>query len=266
MKSISTRLDTIRNRWRWFPELEVLIALLAVIGTAWLFVLLADEVVEGDTQPFDDWVISILRDPANPRLPRGSGWLHEVGRDITAIGGATVVTMVVGSAAVYLFLRRKSHAAWLMLFAVTSGVIASTVLKNLIGRERPPVGSDLTTVITYSFPSGHSMLSAVAYLALGTMLARTESQRSVRIFFMTGAVLITLLVGISRVYLGVHYPSDVLGGWTAGLCWAILWWIIARVLQRKGKVEGTTTTTEQIEAADKTNGSAGASSSRPVAN
>jgi undecaprenyl-diphosphatase len=249
MKAIRTRFDALRNRWRWFPELEVLLALLAVVGTAWLFVQLADEVVEGDTQGFDEWVISALRDPENPRLPRGPKWVHEVGRDITAIGGATVVTLVVGSAAVYLFLRRKSHAAWLMLLAVVSGVIVSTVLKNLIGRERPSVGSDLTTVITYSFPSGHSMLSAVAYLALGTMLARTESQRTVRIFFMTIAVLTTLLVGISRVYLGVHYPSDVLGGWTAGLGWAIVWWIIARMLQRQGKVEGTNTTTEEIEAA-----------------
>ena len=189
--------------------------------------------------------------------------MHEVGRDITALGGATIVTLVVGSAAVYLFLRRKSHAAWLMLLAVVSGVVVSTVLKNVIGRERPSVGSDLTTVITYSFPSGHSMLSAVAYLALGTMLARTESQRTVRIFFMTVAVLTTLLVGISRVYLGVHYPSDVLGGWTAGLCWAIIWWVVARMLQRQGKVEGTNTTTEEIEAAGEEKGSAGASPSRP---
>jgi undecaprenyl-diphosphatase len=264
MKSIRTRLDALRSRRCWFPELEVLIALLAVVGTAWIFFVLADEVIEGDTQRFDDWVISVLRDPANPRLPRGPGWLHEVGRDVTAIGGATVVTMVVGSAAMYLLLRRKSHAAWLMLLAIISGVIVSTVLKNLDGRERPPVGSDLTTVITYSFPSGHSMLSAVAYLVLGTMLARTESQRSVRIFFMTMAVLTTLLVGISRVYLGVHYPSDVLGGWTAGLCWAIIWWIIARVLQRKGKVEGTHTTTEEIEAVADPKGSAGASPSRPI--
>jgi undecaprenyl-diphosphatase len=140
-----------------------------------------------------------------------------------------------------------------MLLAIFSGAGASSLLKHWIGRARPPVGSELTTVISYSFPSGHSMLSAVTYLLLGTMLARTESQRSVRIFFMTMAVLTTLLVGLSRVYLGVHYPSDVLGGWTAGLCWAILWWIIARVLQRRGKLEGTNTTTEEIAAHSTTN-------------
>jgi undecaprenyl-diphosphatase len=253
MQALRRRIDAIRNRWRWFPELEMLLAMLAVVGTAWLFIVLADEVLEGATQRLDDSVIIALRDPSNTRLPHGPVWLHEVGRDITALGGPTTLTLLVAATSVYLLLRRKLHATGLMLLAIFSGAGASSLLKHWIGRARPPVGSELTTVISYSFPSGHSMLSAVTYLLLGTMLARTESQRSVRIFFMTMAVLTTLLVGLSRVYLGVHYPSDVLGGWTAGLCWAILWWIIARVLQRRGKLEGTNTTTEEIAARSTTN-------------
>ena len=246
MNRLRSLLDSARHRWHWFPEIEVLVAVLGVVGTAWIFFVLAEEVVEGDTQRFDDWVVSALRDPENPRMPRGPHWLTEVGRDITSLGGPTVITLVVAATAAYLILRGKSHAVWLMLLAVVSGVIISTVLKQVIGRERPPAGSDLTEVITFSFPSGHSMLSAVAYLVLGAMLARTESQRSVRLFFMATALLLTMLVGLSRVYLGVHYPSDVLGGWTAGLCWAIVWWITARVLQRRGTVEGTSTTTEDL--------------------
>src|SRR5690348_10986079 len=133
MQVLRTRIDAIRNRWRWFPELELLVALPAVVGTAWLFVFLADEVIEGNTERFDNWALGLLRDPANERLPWGPSWLHEVGRDLTALGGATVITVVVASAAAYLFLRRKSHAAWLMLLAIVSGVIVSTLLKNFIG-------------------------------------------------------------------------------------------------------------------------------------
>ena len=107
-----------------------------------------------------------------------------------------------------------------MLLAIVSGVLLSTALKHLFDRDRPPGGSDLASVMTSSFPSGHSMLSAVVYLVLGTMLARTESRRAIRVYIMALAILLTLIVGLSRVFMLVHYPTDVLGGWTAGLGWA----------------------------------------------
>ncbi len=137
------------------------------------------------------------------------------------------------AAAGYLALLGKRGAMLLMLLAVISGVLVSSTLKGFFERPRPAVGSDLAQVFTSSFPSGHSMLSAVVYLVLGTMLARMERRRRIKAYFITVAVLLTTIVGLSRVYLGVHYPSDVLGGWTAGLAWAIVWWFIARRCERR---------------------------------
>lgn len=219
------------------PELPVLLAVLAVVGSVWLFVMLGDYVSEGKSQSFDTWVNSSLRRADNPRVPRGPAWLVEVGRDVTALGGPVVLTMITVAAAGYLFLQRKRHAMVLMLLAIVSGVLLSTLLKHVFDRDRPAGGSDLVSVMTSSFPSGHSMLSAVVYLVLGTMLARTESKRSLRVYFMSLAILLTLIVGLSRIFMLVHYPTDVLGGWTAGLGWALVWWLIARSLQHRGQVE-----------------------------
>jgi len=225
--------------WRKRPELPVLLAMLLVAAAVWGFVELAGEVVEGATQRFDEQVVGALRDPQNPRLPRGPRWLKEAGRDVTALGGVTVLMLMTLTAAGYLTLQRKFYAMGLMLLAVFSGAIVSTVLKAWVGRPRPPTGSELAEVFTSSFPSGHSMLSAIVYLVLGTMLARLESRRLIRWYFLAVAVSLTLLIGVSRVYLGVHYPSDVLGGWTAGLGWAVLWWLIAHWLQKRGTLEPT---------------------------
>ena len=216
------------------PELPVLVALFALTSLTWGFVKLAGEVSEGDTQAFDQHVVDVSRNPANPKLPRGPGWLVEAGRDVTALGGVTVLTLMTLAAAGYLTLQGKHGAMLLMLLAVLSGAIVSGSLKWFFERPRPAVGSDLAAVFTSSFPSGHSMLSAVVYLVLGTMLARMERRRPIKAYFITVAVLLTTMVGVSRVYLGVHYPSDVLGGWTAGLAWAIVWWFIARYFERRG--------------------------------
>jgi undecaprenyl-diphosphatase len=219
------------------PELPVLLALLALTSLAWGFIALAGEVREGDTQAFDQHVVDALRNPDNPHMPRGPRWLAEAGRDITSLGSAAVLTLMTLAAAGYLALRRQPSAMLLMLLAVISGAAVSGSLKRFFERPRPAVGSALAEVFTSSFPSGHSMLSAVVYLVLGTMLARMECRRAIKIYFIGVAVLLATLVGLSRIYLGVHYPSDVLGGWTAGLAWAIVWWFIARLFKQR-KVMG----------------------------
>ena len=209
----------------------VLAAVLAVVAGTWGFIHILDEVKEGDTRHFDEALIRYLREHEGPR------WLQEVGRDFTALGGVAVMALVTAAVAGYLLLRRKYHAMWLVMFATVGGLVLSTVLKYFIDRDRPALVEHRSMVYTKSFPSGHSMLAAVVYLTLGSLLARIMPGRLLKAYFLALAIGLTFLVGISRVYLGVHWPTDVLAGWTGGLVWALVCWLIARHLQRRGKVE-----------------------------
>lgn len=215
----------------------VLVAVLLIVGGTWGFIELADEVREGDTQRFDDWAVRAMRRADDPSQPIGPHWLPEVGRDLTALGGVAVLSLTTAFVAGYLLIVRKYHAMWLVLAATLGGLLISTLLKHLIDRARPDLVPHLSHVYTSSFPSGHSMLSAVVYLTLGALLTRLASERRVKLYFLAAALLLTFLVGVSRVYMGVHYPTDVLAGWTAGLVWALLCWLVARYLQRRGAVE-----------------------------
>jgi undecaprenyl-diphosphatase len=107
----------------------------------------------------------------------------------------------------------------------------------LYARPRPDLVPHLSPVYTSSFPSGHSLIAAVVYLTLGSLLASVISRPMLKVYVLSVAMLLTTAVGLSRVYLGVHYPTDVLAGWLAGLVWALLCWLVARVLQRRGRVE-----------------------------
>lgn len=215
----------------------VLVAVLLIVGGTWGFIELADEVRDGDTQRFDDWAVRAMRRADDPSRPIGPHWLPEVGRDLTALGGVAALTLTTAFVAGYLLIVRKYHAMWLVLAATLGGLLISTLLKHLIDRARPDLVPHLSHVYTSSFPSGHSMLSAVVYLTLGALLTRLSSERRVKLYFLAAALLLTFLVGVSRVYMGVHYPTDVLAGWTAGLVWALLCWLVARYLQRRGAVE-----------------------------
>ena len=148
-----------------------------------------------------------------------------------------MLTIVVLATLAYLLLARKRGAALLVLGAVVGGMLLSTGLKLGFERPRPDLVPHGARVYTASFPSGHAMLSAITYLTLGALLARVQEGRRIQAFLMGLAVFITLLVGVSRVYLGVHWPSDVLAGWAVGAAWAALCWFVALQLQRRGKVE-----------------------------
>jgi undecaprenyl-diphosphatase len=148
-----------------------------------------------------------------------------------------VLVVVLILAVGYLALDGKYAAMYLVAAAAAGGGLLSTAMKSLIGRERPDVVPHFVTVASPSFPSGHSMLAAVVYLTLGALLARFAGRRRVRTYFLAVALLLAFLVGSSRVYLGVHYPTDVLSGWAAGLAWALGCWLLARYLQYRGKVE-----------------------------
>jgi undecaprenyl-diphosphatase len=226
-----------KKSWQQLRErvdLIVLLAVLLVVATAWLFDELANSVTAGDTQRFDDWVVASLRNPDNTALPRGPRWLVEAGRDITALGSPTIVVLMITAVAGYLALKRQFNSLIFAIVAASSGGLFTTLLKRHFERPRPAFGDELfAKPLTSSFPSGHSMLSAVVYLLLGAMLAKSEPRWPVKLYFVGTAIVLTGLVGMSRVYLGVHYPSDVLAGWTAGLGWACGWWLLARWLERR---------------------------------
>ncbi len=209
----------------------VFVAVLIIVAGTWGFIELLDEVREGDTQNVDEWAVRTLGKYHDVR------WLEEIGRDLTALGGVTVLLLVTLAVVGYLLLVRKFAAMWLVLIAVVGGQLLSTLLKFFIDRPRPDLVPHLSAVYTTSFPSGHSMMSAVVYLTLGSLLARIVPSRAVKFYFIAVALIVTFLVGVSRVYMGVHWPTDVLAGWTAGLVWAILCWLVARQLQHRHIVE-----------------------------
>lgn len=228
-----------RRLWIRFRlnEAAPLISLAAVSLFAFAFINIAEEVLEGDTTTFDRALLLALREANDLSDPIGPSWIEEAARDITALGGHVVLTIVTLATLAYLLMTQKSHAAVLVVAAVGGGMLLSTVLKLGFERPRPDLVPHAARVYTASFPSGHAMLSAVTYLTLGALLARVQPRRRLKAFFLGLAVILTVLVGASRVYLGVHWPSDVLAGWCVGSAWASLCWFIALQLQRQGQVE-----------------------------
>jgi undecaprenyl-diphosphatase len=223
--------------WIGHNEAKILVALLVAALSIWAFIAIADEVVEGDTLPFDEWAVRSLRRADNPAKPIGPDWCAEVGRDLTALGGGALLVLLTGAVAGYLWLRRMFGAMWLVLAATTGGLVVSTLLKAAFERPRPTIVPHLSMVYASSFPSGHSMLSATVYLTLGALLGRFVEPFRLKAYFLIAALLLTFLVGVSRVYMGVHYPTDVLAGWAAGLAWALVCWLVARYLQHRGAIE-----------------------------
>jgi undecaprenyl-diphosphatase len=217
------------------PEASLLISLLIVAGGIWLFLEIADEMREGELRHFDRALLLVFRDAAGE--PLGPPWLAEAMRDVTALGGTTVLTFITLAAAGYLELAGIRRAAVFLLVAIGGGVALGFALKAGFERPRPDLVTAEARVFSASFPSAHSMLSAIVYLTLGMLLARVQPRRRLRLYLIGLAILLTLAVGVSRVYLGVHWPSDVLAGWALGASWAMLCWAVVLWLQRKGEVE-----------------------------
>ena len=220
-------------------SIEPVLLVVLAVGTAsvWGFIAIANNVLEGDTYAFDRWMLGAMRDPANPADPIGPRWVEGVARDVTALGGVTWLTAATVVIAIFLWLDRKTHMAIFLAAATASGGAMSLILKSLFDRPRPDLVPHLTHVSSSSFPSGHSMLSAVVFLTLGALLASSQTNLRLRIYLLGIAVFVTVLVGATRVYLGVHWPTDVLAGWTAGAAWALLCWALAEKLRRRGAVE-----------------------------
>ncbi|MFL5328115.1 MAG: phosphatase PAP2 family protein [Gemmataceae bacterium] len=229
--------------WRWIPwsnlDLALISTFLLIVGGVWAFLETMFSVQSGRTREFDEHLIRSLRHPNDLSDPIGPIWFQEMARDITALGSGTALALVTGSVAGYLLLVRKTHALGVLLTATIGAAILSYLLKDYFARPRPELVSHLAHVTSASFPSGHAMLSATVYLTLGTLLARLAEPWRLKFYFVAIATFLTFIIGVSRIYLGVHWPTDVLAGWSAGLTWALLCGLVARSLQRQGAMETT---------------------------
>jgi undecaprenyl-diphosphatase len=206
------------HRPRWTTLTALLVAALGLFG----FLQLASEVLEQETRWFDELLLLALRNPVDRADPLGPVWVEEMMRDLTALGSMGVLTIVILCVTGFLVITRRRIEALMMVSAVAGGSLFSMVLKGFFDRARPNLVPHGSEVYTSSFPSGHSMMSAIVYLTLGVLIASRHSDPRAKVFIMAVAVLITGLVGISRVYLGVHWPTDVLAGWALGTAWALL--------------------------------------------
>ncbi|MCC6527904.1 MAG: phosphatase PAP2 family protein [Polyangiaceae bacterium] len=224
-------------RWLGGHELGTLLSVCVLAGGLLVFVVVAGEVSDGSTRSLDQTLLLAFRNPDDPSDPIGPRWLEEIARDLTALGGVALLTLLSVAVVAHLVLQKKARAGGFVAVSVLGALALSTVLKSSFDRPRPDLVPHLSHVASASFPSGHSMLSAAVYLTLGALLARFQDNLVQRAHVLAWAVLLTLLVGTSRVYVGVHWPTDVLAGWAAGAAWASLCWLGARALQRKGRVE-----------------------------
>lgn len=202
-------------------EARLLIVGLVVVGAIFGFAGLAGEVREGDVFSVDRIILMAFRVPGHPDIAIGPRWVQESARDITALGGFTVLTLVTLAAIVLLAMHGRRAQATVFAVTVIVAQLASGLLKTHFDRPRPTVVPALDLVYSSSFPSGHAMMTPVVYLSLAAIVAAGEHQTSLKVLVLTSAASLVLAVGVSRVYLGVHWPTDVLAGWALGIAIAL---------------------------------------------
>ena len=213
-------------------ETRALLLWLGVAGAIWGFLGLAGEMTEGETTAFDSKILLALRQPGDLADPIGSRSVEEAMRDITALGGVTFLTLLTVVATLALLFHGKRTRALVFAGTVVAADISSEVLKQVYDRPRPSLVPHGSYVYSASFPSGHSTLAAATFLTLATIIASLEPHRSTKVLTYGVAIALTIMVGFSRVYLGVHWPSDVLAGWSLGAAWALMAWIVLNRLTR----------------------------------
>jgi undecaprenyl-diphosphatase len=252
--TMPTRSHAKKSYWGFLQHLERkeihwLLTGLGICLLLFAFVSLAGEVTEGDTQALDAHVLQALRNASDPSRPIGPPWVEYSMLDLTSLGSPTVLGLFVCAVTGFLLLQGLRRSALVVVATSASGEIVNAVMKHYFMRARPTIVPHLRDAFSPSFPSGHAMESAIIYLTLGTMLMRIAERRVTKMYCLVVATLLTLLVGISRVILGVHYPTDVIGGWIIGFMWASLCWLAAQRFEPVTKVKAKAS--EQMHAATK---------------
>jgi len=227
------RTHIVRVRDFALKEIVAVVALMVTAAALFTFLSIADEVMEGETQAVDDLILQSLREPGQPSDAIGPDWLHVAATDVTALGSVTALALVVLIVAGVFAALRRFREAGVLIAAPATALLANRIMKTLFDRDRPDLAYRAAEALNPSFPSGHAMLSAVVYLTLGVLVARFTERRWVKLYALAAAILITLLVGLSRVYLGVHWASDVLAGWCIGAAWAFMWWLLVWLVERR---------------------------------
>jgi undecaprenyl-diphosphatase len=221
----------LRNLFRRL-ETRALLLWFGAAGAIWAFLKLAGEMTEGETDAFDGRILLALRRPGDLADPIGSRSVEESMRDVTALGGFTFLTLLTVVATLALLFHGKWKRALVFAGTVIAANISSEVLKQVYDRPRPTLVPHGSYVYSASFPSGHSTLAAATFLTLATVIASLEPRRATKALTYVVAIALTVMIGFSRVYLGVHWPSDVLAGWSLGAAWALLGWIVLNRVTR----------------------------------
>ena len=217
-------------------ELGLIAAVLVVAAGALAFLGVSDAVTDGHTKAFDQGLMMMLRHPGAIGHPIGPDWLRLAAMDLTSLGSVIVLVLIVLVVMGLFAAQRRWLEAVLLFGACGSGLLLVDILKVAFGRERPPIAMHAVEVGNASFPSGHAMLSAIVYLSLATLVSHFAARRRERAYALAAGLVVTLVVGVSRVYLGVHWPTDVMAGWALGAAWAMLWWLIAWFVEhRRGR-------------------------------
>lgn len=225
------------TRSPWHERPLGILALVALgLGAAWTALRRVRGPLLDALHATDERVLLVFWDPVT-ETPRGSPIVEEALRDLTALGGFTILGSLIVAATVFLVLLDRRRQAFFLVATVITGVLFTLLLKAGFDRPRPDLVPYGSHVLTASFPSGHSASAAVVYLTLASLLTRALRRHRVRIFVVLVAAITTVAVGVSRVYLGVHWPSDVIAGWLVGGGWAITGWLVERRLQGRGTIE-----------------------------
>lgn len=203
-------------------EFRLIVVWIAAVGAVWSFFGLASEWREGELVGFDNWILNALRQPGHPHEPVGPAWLAEMMRDLSGAGSVTMLTLVTLAAFIVLMAYERRREAMTFAAGVLMATISSDIFKAFYSRPRPAYAIYSILPTSHSFPSGHSTSSTATYFLLAIVIARLEARFSVKVLAFGFAALLSILIGISRVYLGVHWPSDVLAGWCLGAGWALI--------------------------------------------
>lgn len=216
-------------------EITPLLGFLLPTALIYATIEIMDEVADGETGQIDRAILAAMRAPGDPHQPIGPAWLEVAMKDITSLGSTTVLTMIVIAAVGFLLVSKRFTLAGILSASMILGTVTNNLLKTVFERARPEFIADGVPIHSFSFPSGHAMLSAIMYLSLGALLARSEQRRAYKTYIIGLSIVLTLLIGVSRLYLGVHYPTDVLAGWTIGALWALAtWWLARRFAPSRG--------------------------------